>query len=64
MGTLSERRVAQLSAERDSLVKRALALEARGLPVSARQQMVAALAVQQRLQLLQSLMARRSSATG
>jgi|KBSMisStaDraftv2_1062788.scaffolds.fasta_scaffold04927_8 hypothetical protein len=61
MKTLADRRLAQLSTERDSRVKRALALEARGLPVSARQQMVAALAAQQRIELLKSLMNRRHS---
>jgi hypothetical protein len=58
MGTLADRRLAQLSAESDAHLARALALEAKGLPISARQQINAALVAQRKMQTLRSLMDR------
>lgn len=61
MPSLAQRRIQQLSAERDSRLHRAYALQVRGLPVSARQQMAAALVAQHKLQQLTTLMARRAA---
>jgi hypothetical protein len=63
MSKLADQTLAQLSRDRDTAYRIALALEARGLPQSARRQRNAAHVLQFKVARLQKLMERRAAQT-